>query len=79
MTAQHARPEYRITARWLSEHLADPGDQTIVPYCQHAYRSANTWPALTLLGYPHVRNYLGSWDEWGNHADLPIATAARLH
>jgi rhodanese-related sulfurtransferase len=42
MTAQHAHPEYLITARWLSEHLADPADQTIVPHCQHGYRSAST-------------------------------------
>jgi len=54
------------------------GDQTIIPYCQHGYRSANTWLALTLLGYRQVRNYLGSWDEWGNQDGLPIATAAPL-
>jgi thiosulfate/3-mercaptopyruvate sulfurtransferase len=54
-------------------------DQKIVPYGQHGYCSANTWLALTLLGYPHVRDCLGSWDEWGNHADLPLATTARLH
>jgi 3-mercaptopyruvate sulfurtransferase SseA len=31
---------------------------------------------LTLLGYAHVRNYLGSWEEWGNHDGLPIARNA---
>jgi thiosulfate/3-mercaptopyruvate sulfurtransferase len=27
---------------------------------------------LRLIGYPNVRNYLGSWGEWGNRTDLPI-------
>ncbi|HEY7066621.1 MAG TPA: sulfurtransferase [Chloroflexota bacterium] len=57
-------------------HLGLAAHQTIIPYCQHGYRSANTWLALTLLGYAHVRNYLGSWEEWGNHDGLPIARNA---
>lgn len=49
-------------------------DREIVPYCQGGYRSANTYLALRLLGYPRVRNYLGSWGEWGNREELPIET-----
>jgi len=49
----------------------DPARE-IIPYCQGAYRSANAYFALRLAGYPRVRNYLGSWAEWGNHDDLPI-------
>ncbi|MGO9265542.1 MAG: sulfurtransferase [Candidatus Binataceae bacterium] len=49
----------------------DPAHE-IIPYCQGAYRSANAYFALRLAGYPRVRNYLGSWAEWGNHDDLPI-------
>jgi thiosulfate/3-mercaptopyruvate sulfurtransferase len=51
---------------------------TIIPYCQHGYRSANTWLALTLLGYTRVRNYVGSWDEWGNRDGMPVATPASV-
>jgi thiosulfate/3-mercaptopyruvate sulfurtransferase len=44
----------------------------VVGYCQGGYRSAHTYLALRLLGYPRVRNYLGSWKEWGDRAELPI-------
>jgi thiosulfate/3-mercaptopyruvate sulfurtransferase len=44
----------------------------VIPYCQGGYRAAHTYLALRLLGYPRVRNYLGSWGEWGNRLDLPI-------
>jgi thiosulfate/3-mercaptopyruvate sulfurtransferase len=47
-------------------------ENEIIPYCQGGYRSANAYIALRLAGYPKVRNYLGSWGEWGNHDDLPI-------
>jgi thiosulfate/3-mercaptopyruvate sulfurtransferase len=47
-------------------------DKEIIPHCQGAYRSAHTYLALRLIGYPNVRNYLGSWGEWGNREDLPI-------
>jgi thiosulfate/3-mercaptopyruvate sulfurtransferase len=47
-------------------------DREVIPYCQGGYRSANTYLALRLIGYPRVRNYLGSWGEWGNRDGLPI-------
>jgi thiosulfate/3-mercaptopyruvate sulfurtransferase len=47
-------------------------DKEIIPYCHGGYRSAHTYVALRLIGYPNVRNYLGSWGEWGNRQDLPI-------
>ena len=47
-------------------------DREVIPYCQGGYRSANTWLALRMLGYPRVRNYLGSWGEWGSRDGLPI-------
>ncbi len=49
----------------------DPANE-IVPYCQGGYRAAHAYLALKLAGYPKVRNYLGSWAEWGNRDDLPI-------
>lgn len=47
-------------------------EKEVIPHCQGAYRSAHTYLALRLIGYPIVRNYLGSWGEWGNRPDLPI-------
>lgn len=48
-------------------------DQNIVAYCRIGERSSHTWFVLTnLLGYPHVRNYDGSWTEWGNSVGVPI-------
>ncbi len=48
-------------------------DREIIAYCQTGVRSAHTWFALKeLLGYPYVRNYDGSWEEYGNRDDSPI-------
>lgn len=47
-------------------------DREVITYCQGGYRSAHTWLVLHMLGYPRVRNYLGSWGEWGNRDGLPI-------
>jgi thiosulfate/3-mercaptopyruvate sulfurtransferase len=48
-------------------------DQNVVAYCRIGERSAHTWFVLTyLLGYPSVRNYDGSWTEWGNSVGVPI-------
>ena len=48
-------------------------DKEVVVYCRIGERSAHTWFVLReLLGYPVVRNYDGSWTEWGNLVDVPI-------
>jgi thiosulfate/3-mercaptopyruvate sulfurtransferase len=48
-------------------------DKDIVAYCRIGERSSHTWFVLTyLLGYPSVRNYDGSWTEWGNLVGAPI-------
>ncbi len=48
-------------------------DKNIVVYCRIGERSSHTWFVLTyLLGYPNVRNYDGSWTEWGNVVGAPI-------
>jgi thiosulfate/3-mercaptopyruvate sulfurtransferase len=54
--------------------LGVTADTEVIPYCQGGYRSANTYLALRLIGQPRVRNYLGSWGEWGNREELPIET-----
>lgn len=50
----------------------DP-DAEIVTYCHGAYRAANSFIALKRLGYSNVRVYLGSWGEWANMPELPVA------
>ncbi len=48
-------------------------DDDVVAYCRIGERSSHTWFVLTyLLGYPNVRNYDGSWTEWGNLVGAPI-------
>ena len=47
-------------------------DKEVYSYCQGGYRAAHSYIALRLLGYPKVRNYIGSWKEWGDRADLPL-------
>lgn len=50
-----------------------PGKE-VVAYCRIGERSAHTWFVLReLLGFESVRNYDGSWTEWGNLVDVPIA------
>ena len=45
----------------------------VIAYCRIGERSSHTWFVLTyLLGYPRVRNYDGSWTEWGNLVGVPI-------
>jgi thiosulfate/3-mercaptopyruvate sulfurtransferase len=48
-------------------------DKDIIAYCRIGERSSHTWFVLTyLLGYPNVKNYDGSWTEWGNLVNAPI-------
>jgi len=48
-------------------------DDDVIAYCRIGERSSHSWFVLTyLLGYPKVRNYDGSWTEWGNSVRLPI-------
>ncbi|HEX7586724.1 MAG TPA: sulfurtransferase [Anaerolineae bacterium] len=48
-------------------------DKDIIAYCRIGERSSHTWFVLHyLLGYPKVRNYDGSWTEWGNLVGAPI-------
>jgi thiosulfate/3-mercaptopyruvate sulfurtransferase len=59
----------------LREMYASQGvtpDKEVMTYCQGGYRAAHAYLALRILGYPHVRNYTGSWKEWGDRDDLPV-------
>jgi thiosulfate/3-mercaptopyruvate sulfurtransferase len=59
--------------RALYEAKGITPDKHIVAYCRIGERSSHTWFILKyLLGYPSVRNYDGSWTEWGNTIGAPI-------
>lgn len=59
--------------RALYEGQGITPDKDIIAYCRIGERSSHTWFVLTyLLGYPNVRNYDGSWTEWGNLVGVPI-------
>lgn len=48
-------------------------DSEVIAYCRIGERSSHTWFVLKyLLGFPNVRNYDGSWTEWGNLVNVPI-------
>jgi thiosulfate/3-mercaptopyruvate sulfurtransferase len=59
--------------RELYESKGITADKEVIAYCRIGERSSHTWFVLSeLLGYPNVRNYDGSWTEWGNLVDVPI-------
>ena len=60
--------------RQMYEQVGVTPDREVITYCQGGYRAAHSYLALRLLGYPRVRNYVGSWKEWGDRSDLPIET-----
>ena len=54
------------------EEIGVTPDKQIIAYCNTGYRSAHAYLALRLLGYPNVKNYLGSWQEWASREELPV-------
>lgn len=61
-----------LRAIYEQEQGMQPDDEIVV-YCRIGERSSHTWFVLRyLLGYENVRNYDGSWTEWGNSVQVPI-------
>ena len=57
-------------------HRRVPTDD-IIAYCRIGERSSHTWFVLThLLGFSNVRNYDGSWTEWGSAVRVPISVGS---
>jgi thiosulfate/3-mercaptopyruvate sulfurtransferase len=70
------KPRADLEAIYQQEQGLAP-DQDVIAYCRIGERSSHTWFVLThLLGFEHVRNYDGSWTEWGNTVRVPIAIGA---
>jgi len=66
-----------LEAIYLAEQRLAPSDD-VVAYCRIGERSSHTWFVLThLLGFERVRNYDGSWTEWGNAVRVPIEVGAK--
>ena len=69
---RHVQDEGRDRGRCIPRRASLP-DKQVVTYCRIGERSSHSWFVLTyLLGYPQVRNYDGSWTEWGNAVGTPI-------
>lgn len=67
------KPVEALRDLYLNEQGLSPADPTIA-YCRIGERSSHTWFVLRyLLGFADVKNYDGSWTEWGNGVGLPIA------
>ena len=69
------KPEPEL--RRMYEEAGVTPDREVITYCQGGYRAAHSYLALRLLGYPRVRNYVGSWKEWGDRTNLPIEVPCR--
>ena len=68
-----SRPPTSCRSIYVRRAGASTGDEPIIAYCRIGERSSHTWFALTyLLGFQNVRNYDGSWTEWGNLVGVPI-------
>lgn len=52
-------------------------DKEVMTYCQGGYRAAHAYLAFRVLGYTNVRNYTGSWKEWGDRTETPIEQPRR--
>lgn len=68
------KPRTELDAIYRGEAGLNDGD-TVIAYCRIGERSSHTWFVLThLLGFENVRNYDGSWTEWGSAVRVPIVT-----
>jgi thiosulfate/3-mercaptopyruvate sulfurtransferase len=68
------KPHSDLVDLYLTEQGFQPGDD-VITYCRIGERSSHTWFVMKyLLGFDNVKNYDGSWTEWGSAVRVPIAT-----
>ena len=75
LTAVEQSPRYYKSVEELQRLYAERGvtpDKEVIAYCTTGVRSAATYFSLKLLGYPRLRLYSASWNEWGDRDDLPV-------
>jgi thiosulfate/3-mercaptopyruvate sulfurtransferase len=66
------KPAVELKKLYLEDQQLSP-DKATIAYCRIGERSSHTWFALKyLLGFKNIRNYDGSWTEWGNMVGVPI-------
>ncbi len=74
LNAQPNDPKTYLSGDELVELYAGAGvtpDQLVIPYCSTGVRSAVTYTALRIAGFPNVALYTGSWNEWGSDPETP--------
>ena len=70
---RHVQDRARNWRRSMSREAGLKRRAPVIAYCRIGERSSHTWFVLHyLLGYPKVKNYDGSWTEWGNTVGVPI-------
>ena len=68
------KPHRDLVDLYITEQGFQPGDD-VITYCRIGERSSHTWFVMKyLLGFENVKNYDGSWTEWGSAVRVPIAT-----
>ena len=72
----HFKPVEELRSMYAAAGVTP--DREVVTYCQGGYRAAHAYLALRILGFPRVRNYTGSWKEWGDREDLPLERVTRV-
>lgn len=80
LNAQSTSPPFWKPTEELRALYAAAGvtpDMRIIPYCSTGVRSAVTWFALGMVGFPDVALFTGSWAEWSAHPELPVTTGSQ--